>query len=299
MLTELPLHPRPAQPVAGLFPRSAPKPVAAGGRDGAAQAEAKAAVPFVFHAHTACFELDRLSLVLIGLPTAQESTPAAAQALDVTGCLLSRQGPMTRPTLRIWLRGAPAALFGPAASGAGADRSGHLDRRLQKDAGLDRLLQILMAMQDAEAELGPGCVNAIGLAIVSRIVTLHAAADAPATGRTKSPLPKWRLKRVTEFVDAHLAETITLADMAGAAGLTRMHFAAQFRVATGMRPHEYLLRRRIARAQDLLALPGASLVDVALSVGFQTQPHFTTVFKRFTGQTPHRWRSAQLLEACA
>lgn len=297
MLTELPLHPRPAQPMAGLFPRSAPKPVAVGGREDAPQGGAKAAVPFVFHAHTACFELDRLSLVLIGLPSAQESTPAAAQALDVTRCLLSRQGPMTRPTLRIWLRGAPVALVGPAASGP--DRPADFGRRLQKDAGLDRLLQIVMAMQDAEAELGPGCVNAIGLAIVSRIITLHAATDAPATGRTKSPLPKWRLKRVTQFVDAHLAETITLADMAGAAGLTRMHFAAQFRVATGMRPHEYLLRRRITRAQELLALPGASLVDVALSVGFQTQPHFTTVFKRFTGQTPHRWRNAQLLEACA
>jgi AraC-like DNA-binding protein len=69
-----------------------------------------------------------------------------------------------------------------------------------------------------------------------------------------------------------------------------MHFAALFRVATGARPHEYVLRRRIERAQELLRDSSLTLVDVALSVGFQTQSHFTTVFKRFTGETPHRWR---------
>ena len=69
-----------------------------------------------------------------------------------------------------------------------------------------------------------------------------------------------------------------------------MHFAAQFRIATGFRPHEYLLRKRIERACDLLVTSDASLVDIALSVGFQTQAHFTTVFKRFMGETPHRWR---------
>jgi AraC-like DNA-binding protein len=78
--------------------------------------------------------------------------------------------------------------------------------------------------------------------------------------------------------------------MAVAAGLTRMHFAAQFRAATGMRPHGFLLQRRIERAQELLRDPELALVDVALSVGFQTQAHFTTVFKRFTGRMRNRWR---------
>ena len=112
--------------------------------------------------------------------------------------------------------------------------------------------------------------------------------------RTPAALSKWRLKRVIAFVDVHLADRITLADLAGAAGLTRMHFATQFRVATGVRPHEYVLRRRIERAQELLRSSNQALVDVALGVGFQTQAHFTTVFKRFAGQTPHRWRQAAI-----
>ena len=69
-----------------------------------------------------------------------------------------------------------------------------------------------------------------------------------------------------------------------------MHFAAQFRVATGSRPHDFILRRRIERAQELLRDPSLALADIALCVGFQNQAHFTTVFKRFTGATPHRWR---------
>jgi AraC family transcriptional regulator len=60
-----------------------------------------------------------------------------------------------------------------------------------------------------------------------------------------------------------------------------------------LRPHEYLLRRRIERAQQMLLGTGMSLVDVALSVGFQTQAHFTSVFKRFTGQPPRAWRESR------
>jgi AraC-like DNA-binding protein len=72
-----------------------------------------------------------------------------------------------------------------------------------------------------------------------------------------------------------------------------MHFAAQFRASVGMCPHEYLLRQRITRAKALLQDPGQRLVDVALSVGFQAQPHFTTVFRRYVGESPHRWRLSQ------
>jgi len=57
--------------------------------------------------------------------------------------------------------------------------------------------------------------------------------------------------------------------------------------------HEYLLRRRIERAQEMLVGTGLSLVDIALSVGFQTQSHFTNVFKRYAGQPPRAWRESR------
>ncbi|MDB5408688.1 MAG: hypothetical protein JWL84_3600 [Rhodospirillales bacterium] len=125
------------------------------------------------------------------------------------------------------------------------------------------------------------------------------ARDAVTIGqpRTKgTALPKWRLRRAVDYIEAHFGEPVTLADLAGSVGLTRMHFAAQFRAATGIRPHEYLLRKRIDRARELLASSEATLIDVAFSVGFQTQAHFTTVFKRFVGETPSQWRRESHLE---
>lgn len=103
-------------------------------------------------------------------------------------------------------------------------------------------------------------------------------------------LLKWRLRRVQEYVSANLEESIRLDDLARVAGLSRMHFAAQFRAATGCRPHDYLLYQRIESAKAKLSSTDMPLAEIALAVGFQAQPHFSTVFKRLTGETPAHWR---------
>jgi AraC-like DNA-binding protein len=147
----------------------------------------------------------------------------------------------------------------------------------------------LRAEDEGDALQGPSA-GATCLAIVLRLLTLRSNGLAPQARPNRTALPKWRLKRAFDFIEEHLSEPVTLAEIAAFAGLSRMYFAAQFRAATGLRPHEYLLRRRIERAQELLSSSCLTLVEVALSVGFQTQAHFTTVFKRFVGETPHQWR---------
>jgi AraC-like DNA-binding protein len=147
-------------------------------------------------------------------------------------------------------------------------------------------------------------VDAMRLAIVARLLCLrseaqqstrHAGAD-PAE-RQKQALQKWRLKQVVQYVDKHLDRKITLPQLAAVAGLSRMHFASQFRAATDLRPHEYLLKRRIERAKELLCQSSMTLVEISLAVGFQTQAHFTTVFKRFVGDTPRQWRNTNSVAA--
>lgn len=136
---------------------------------------------------------------------------------------------------------------------------------------------------------------ALRLALIARLLGMAAAAPSePAPTGTVRALPKWRLRRVLDHIDAHIAGPITLADLAAVAGISRMYFASQFRAATGMRPHECVLRKRIEHAQRLLVATTGSLVDIAGDVGFQTQAHFTTVFKRFVGDTPNRWRHRQI-----
>jgi AraC-like DNA-binding protein len=105
------------------------------------------------------------------------------------------------------------------------------------------------------------------------------------------PLQLWRLQRVVLYIEAHLADHVTLLEMSKEAGFSPMHFAGLFRLATGVRPHEYVLRRKIEEAQLVLLTSSMPIVDVALSFGFLSQAHFTTVFKRFVGSPPLRWQS--------
>ncbi|WP_213780689.1 AraC family transcriptional regulator [Caballeronia sp. dw_276] len=164
------------------------------------------------------------------------------------------------------------------------------DPKLLRDPVLERLGQALAVSQSEDANLSKVFTDSVGLAIVSRIVSRHfTLADRKVRG--PSALPNWRLSRAIEYVDGHLSEPICLADMASSAGLTRMHFASQFRRATGLRPHEYLLRRRIEHAQQLLIRSRHSVLDVALGCGFKSQAHFTTVFKRLVGETPFCWKA--------
>jgi AraC-like DNA-binding protein len=165
---------------------------------------------------------------------------------------------------------------------------------MTNDPVVERLSRALEAVETGDDEFSGVYADAVRLAIVTRMLSarLEPELDGRALKRPKTALPKWRLKRVIDHVNSHLADTITLADMAAAAGLSRMHFAAQFLAATGVRPHEFLLRRRIETAQEMLKSTTDSLVEIALGVGFQTQAHFTDVFKRFVGETPYRWRCA-------
>jgi len=146
------------------------------------------------------------------------------------------------------------------------------------------------------------CVDALRFAVIARLLALRSEAqprfdERARVGQCTSERPvqglqKWRLKRVLDYIETHFRKKIVLADLAAAAGLSRMHFAAQFRAATGCRPHEYILRHRIQRSKDLLRGCEMPIVEVALTVGFQSQAHFTTTFRRFAGDTPSRWRDA-------
>jgi AraC family transcriptional regulator len=160
----------------------------------------------------------------------------------------------------------------------------------RKDMTVDALSRALLDADRIGGSSGQLYADCIGIAIIAKLL---ASANRTTERPKVSALARWRLKRAFDYFEAEIDKPISLAAVASSAGLTRMHFAAQFRAATGLRPHEYLLRRRIERAQEMLAETGMSLVDIALSVGFQTQSHFTSVFKRYAGQPPRAWRESR------
>jgi AraC family transcriptional regulator len=103
-------------------------------------------------------------------------------------------------------------------------------------------------------------------------------------------LVQWRLRRAIDFIEENLGEPISLSDIARQAGLSRMHFAAQFRRATGLTPHNFLVLRRVELAKRMLCNTRLELVEIAARVGFRSQAYFTTVFRKSTGVTPSSWR---------
>lgn len=100
-----------------------------------------------------------------------------------------------------------------------------------------------------------------------------------------------QLKRAVEHLLDGPGAPVTLEDLATDAGLSRYHFCRQFRIATGLSPHQYQLRARVERAQLILRTrPARPLSEVALECGFSDQSHFTRVFRRVSGVTPGRYR---------
>jgi AraC family transcriptional regulator len=103
-------------------------------------------------------------------------------------------------------------------------------------------------------------------------------------------LPVWRQKRVMEFIEAHLAEEISLAALAELAGLSLFHFARAFTQSFGAPPHRYHMARRMDRARSLLQKPTLSVTQIGIQIGFRESSSFTKAFRRVTGLTPTEYR---------
>jgi len=112
------------------------------------------------------------------------------------------------------------------------------------------------------------------------------SAQKPAVRDYRGGLTKFQLRRVVDFVQEHLSESISLTDLAGIAGRSPFHFARMFKHSTGMAPHQYLIRSRVIKAKELLQIRNADIADVAVQAGFCDQSHLAVHFKRICGLTP-------------
>ena len=166
------------------------------------------------------------------------------------------------------------------------------DPSMTTDATIAKLMHLLYEWDRGGAPFVPSFVDGISLAVAARLVQIDALHSGNAK-LSREALAGFRLRRVMDYVSHNLHRPIYLAELSNVAGLSRMRFATQFRAATGFTPHEYILRQKVGRAQELLLTSPESIVYVALSLGFRSQTHFSTVFKKYAGGSPARWRSEQ------
>lgn len=152
----------------------------------------------------------------------------------------------------------------------------------------DRIWTLVRLLSDAVNDPDPSAQlygDGLTAAIAAR---LFAEPTEPSTdGRGLAP---WQLRRIVEYLDAHLPERIDLAHLAALAGLSQSHFSRAFKASTGLAPYRWQLDERIRRAQALLIDTRASLDQVAEATGFADAVHFGRTFRKLTGATPAAWR---------
>lgn len=120
---------------------------------------------------------------------------------------------------------------------------------------------------------------------------LRAPAQPGAVSFPTADFSAYRIHHVTNRVIQHPEREHSIEALAAEAGLTPSHFCRVFKRAIGMSPHQYVMKARLDRAQQMLAGTDLSIAQIADCLGFGSQSHFARAFRTFTGQTPSDWRS--------
>jgi AraC family transcriptional regulator len=128
----------------------------------------------------------------------------------------------------------------------------------------------------------------LAVLLLDRHSTASPAARIPPPGS----LTRNQARRVLDYIESNLSHELTLRELAGIVDLSLHHFARLFKRTIGVAPYRYVLERRVERAKVMLRTANASLADISLSVGFDSQSHFTSVFGRMVGATPTEFQGS-------
>lgn len=130
-------------------------------------------------------------------------------------------------------------------------------------------------------------VAALGFALATRLLDAHCV-------RFPQGPKRWNLvpagmRRLLDYIDQNLAETLSIPVLAGLAGLSENYFSEVFRDHTGLTPQLYVTRKRIARAKELLRAGNYTVGEVAHLTGFSDQSHMDRRFRQSCGAPPSAW----------
>lgn len=135
-------------------------------------------------------------------------------------------------------------------------------------------------------------IDHVALTFCAHVVKAYGNAVVP-DDKVSGGLSPSQLRRVLDFIAAHLNDDHSIAELARECGLSSGYFSRAFRQTTGITPHQWVIRRKVERARQLLLGNGLELADIAQVCGFVDQSHFTRVFTRLEGDSPGRWRRRQ------
>ena len=161
-----------------------------------------------------------------------------------------------------------------------------------RDTSLMWLARAVGGELQQQSSAGQLLVETLGLGLADRIIQSYTGGVAMRSFplAPTGALGATRLRRVLDYIEDNLTSNLAIKGLASVACLSPYHFARSFRAATGMAPHAYVSRRRLALAKRLLSETDRPLAEVALACGFSSQSNFTKAFTGATGAAPGAYR---------
>jgi AraC family transcriptional regulator len=154
-----------------------------------------------------------------------------------------------------------------------------------RDAQIERIGWMMQA-EDHDAYPGGRLFSdSLASALATRLLVLQTQKRVSESTSCRA-LPMWRLRHVIDYIDAHLDQDLSLAELAGVAGFSRSHFQPLFKRAVGMSVHRFVLERRVERARVRLLEGGRSVTDISLEAGFAHPSHMARCMRRILGLSP-------------
>jgi AraC family transcriptional regulator len=145
------------------------------------------------------------------------------------------------------------------------------------------------AMLTAQIPGKSPCIAALTQLFATHLVERYTEPAAQARGQSGG-LPIRQLRKVEDYVREHLDEEIGIEALAELAELSPFHFSRVFKETTGMTPLQFVTRKRITRAQQLIRETSRSLIEIGLEIGYTNPSHFARVFRKVVGVTPTEFR---------
>ena len=167
---------------------------------------------------------------------------------------------------------------------------GLLPRVYHRDAQLEHICWALKAEAECNYVSGRLYGESLALAVCAHLLSQTSANDS-ATAKKGGMTPR-RLRRVIDYIESHLESSIRMTSLAEISGLSQYRFAHNFKSATGIPPHHYVILARLDRAKQMLRETNLSVLDIAYGVGFQSISRFNSLFKRELGTTPSNFRAS-------
>lgn len=156
-----------------------------------------------------------------------------------------------------------------------------------KGANLAHALQAFFT--DAERIGGSLYLESLATLIMTHMIR-HRSTLSGRLQRVPDCLTSRQLKEIVEYIQSHLQCELSLCQLANQVGISSYYLAHAFKVTTGLSPHQYVLRCRLDKAQQLLQETQMPIATIAYEVGFGNQSHMTTVFRKTLQTTPGLYR---------